>query len=174
LRISEILGLKWDDFNLDNETLQVYRRYKGRFQAKPKSPKSGEEIPFPPELYEILTAWRTHAQNFPNEEGWIFASAATGRPYWATNMQEDYLRPFGEAHGIVKFGWHTFRHTYKQYLEDCDVLPHVVQRLMRHASYRTTERYGGGLRIEKLRQAQQTMVVEMQSVKEARPKRRWA
>jgi transposase len=69
----------------------------------------------------------------------------------------------------------TFRHTYKQVLEDNHVNPAVIHRLMRHSSYKITERYGSGMMMDLLREGQTTVVGAMrpQPVAVVR-KRKWA
>ncbi len=174
LRISEILGLKKDDLNLDTGTLQVSRRIYRRNVDAPKSVKSGEPIPFPDELIDILNQWFKSSSYYPNFEGWIFASPRTGSPYSASSMQENYIRPFGRVNNIRKFGWHTFRHSYKQFLEDNGVSPEVVQRLMRHSDYRTTAGYGSGLVMDRLRSGQVVAVDAMHQPAVVSPRKRWA
>lgn len=174
LRISEILGLKKEDFDLDELLVTVRRRFSHGEVAPPKSKKSGEPVPFPEELYKILSAWLKSPNFYPTEEGWIFASPQTARPYASVSMWR-YLKPFGVKHGIVKFGWHSFRHSYKQYLEDSGVPAEVVQRLMRHARYQVTAGYGSGVKMDRLRDGQATGVAAMEKKPErVERKRKWA
>lgn len=42
-------------------------------------------------------------------------------------------------------GWHTFRHTYRSWLDDAGAPIGVQQKLMRHADITTTAKYGDAL-----------------------------
>jgi integrase len=174
LRISEILGLKEADFDLDKMLLQVHRRMFLRDVDGPKSKRSGDPIPFPEELYKILSAWLKSPNRYATPEGWLFASYVTGDPLYASELRRSYVKPWGEAHGIVKFGWHTFRHTYKQFLEDSGVNPVVIQRLMRHASYQVTAGYGSGVDLERLRDGQEKAAETRSRPQLVVKRKRWA
>lgn len=174
LRISEIVGLRKDDFDLDAATVTVRRRVYRKDVAGPKSLKSGEPVPFPEELYKILSGWMKSKEFYPNFEGWLFQSPVTGRPYSADGMQLRYLVPFGCRWGIRRFGWHTFRHSYKQFMRNKGVSLDVVKRLMRHSKIETTDQYGSGVNIENLREAQAEVVRAMNEVPVAVKKRKWA
>ena len=174
LRISEILGLQDQDFDLDKMELRVSRRLYLHDVDGPKSEKSGEPIPFPEELFQILSKWRKSPTFIPTPERWLFVSPATRMPWYASELRRSYLSPWGEAHGVAKFGWHTFRHTYKQFLEDAGVSPVVVQRLMRHSSYQITDGYGSGVDFDRLREAQTNVVEAKGRPRLVVQKRRWA
>lgn len=174
LRISEILGLQDEDFDLDGMQLQVSRRVCRHDIDSPKTQKSGEPIPFPEELFLVLSAWRRSSAFYATEQRWLFASPRTGMPWYASELRRSYLAPWGEAHGIEKFGWHTFRHTFKQWLEDNGTHPVVVQRLMRHSSYQTTAGYGSGVDFDRLRDAQRTVIEAKSRPQLVVPKKRWA
>ncbi len=42
-------------------------------------------------------------------------------------------------------GWHTFRHTYRSWLDDAGASIGVQQKLMRHSDISTTAKYGDAL-----------------------------
>lgn len=152
LRISEIRGLKEEDFNLNAHPIEltVHRRLFRREVGPPKSEASGEPVPVCEELYEILSAWIKSPLFCPNTEGWMFASPRTGIAYSSEGTQSKILAPWGRKHGVKRMGWHTFRHSFKQFLDDNDVRDSVIKRLMRHSSYIVTERYGSGKKMEQL------------------------
>ena len=81
----------------------------------------------------------------PNEEGWMFANETTGKPYYASTIQQDYLRPEGLRSGLGDgLVWHTFRHSYRALLDATGASLGVQQRLMRHADIGTTMNVYGG------------------------------
>ncbi len=85
---------------------------------------------------------------FTGDEDWIFASPFTGgrKPYLGRGVQQRYLRKLGEELGMKRFGWHTFRHTYRALLGDTKAPMDVQKELMRHSSIITTiDTYGQAL-----------------------------
>ena len=78
------------------------------------------------------------SQAYPTEEGWVFANPMTNRPYYPTEIQKRHLKPLGLKLGLGAIGWHTFRHTYRSWLDETGAPMKVQQELMRHASIQTT------------------------------------
>jgi integrase len=173
-RISEILGLKKEDFDLDSNLVTVRRRIYREEIAGPKSKKSGDPVPFDEELFRILSAWLKSPGNYPNFEGWLFCSPMTRRPYSADGMQLSHLRPFGLRHGIEKFGWHSFRHGFKDYLKEAETPLDEIKRLMRHSKIQTTDGYGSESSMETLRRRQAAAIALMERPAVEPKKRKWA
>ena len=69
---------------------------------------------------------------------WVFPSPITDRCFHASPIQQDYIRPAGEKLGVEGVGWHTFRHTYRAWLDAVGAPIGVQQKLMRHAHGSTT------------------------------------
>jgi integrase len=111
LRVSEIVGLKWRDFDFGQMTLLVQR---SRVHAKDgyvKTKYSRDRVPLDSELAEALLQHRR--QWFEAPDGWVFANPVTGRPYHQEEIQKRHIRKAGIAAGIgANIGWHTFRHSY--------------------------------------------------------------
>lgn len=139
LRVSEILGLKWEDVDLRGHLFQIRRSVVGRHEDQPKSEASEAEVPITPELASVLKGWRK-AERPVN--GWLFGSELTGRPFHRDSLQERHLGPAGRRAGISGLGWHSFRHTYRAMLRELGTPLEVQQYLMRHASITTTMQYG--------------------------------
>jgi integrase len=69
----------------------------------------------------------------PTPEGWLFANPATGRPYHQNEIQKKHLRKAGIAAGIGgDIDWHTFRHSYRSWLDETGAPLTVQKELMRH------------------------------------------
>jgi integrase len=83
-----------------------------------------------------LLAWSKECP--PTKEGWVFANPITSRPYFPTEIQKRHLKPLGIKLGLGPIGWHTFRHTYRSWLDETGAPMKVQQELMRHASIQTT------------------------------------
>ena len=136
LRVSEIAALKWDDFDFERRQLLVQRSIVNGRVDDVKTEYSHDYVPLHDSLVEVLLAWSSQA--YPTEEGWIFANPVTSRPYYPTEIQKRYLRPLGVKLGLGPIGWHTFRHTYRSWLDETGAPMKVQQELMRHASIQTT------------------------------------
>lgn len=72
-------------------------------------------------------------------EGWLFANPVTGKPYHQEEIQKRHIRKAGIAAEIGgDIGWHTFRHSYRSWLDETGAPLTVQKELMRHASIQTT------------------------------------
>ena len=85
LRVSEILVLKWSDFDFDNLSVRVTRAaVHGRVEGV-KTEYSEDELPLDEDFTRMLEDWRSRS---PKTEGnWVFPSHLTGRPYHASPIQ---------------------------------------------------------------------------------------
>ena len=116
LRVSEILGLQWSDFDLDRRVLLVQRCVVHGRVVDLNTQYSHDYVPLHQSLLNVLLDWKEKCP--PTDRGWFFASPLTGEPYYSTEIQERYLRPAGVRLGLGPIGWHTFRHTYRSWLDD--------------------------------------------------------
>ena len=137
MRISEILALRWMDIDFERRVIVVRRSVVSKYVTDAtKSDESADDIPLDHSLIRELQRWKSHCVQTPEE--WLFANLDTGRPFHASPLQQDHIRPAGRALGIVGLGWHTFRHTYRTMIDDLGTPTGVQQKLMRHADVRTT------------------------------------
>jgi integrase len=137
LRVSEIVGLKWGDFRFDDLTLLVQRSVVHGRVGDVKTEYSRDTIPLDSALVEALLNHRELCLSTP--EGWLFANPATGKPYHQEEIQKNHIRKAGIAAGIgTGIGWHTFRHSYRSWLDETGAPLSVQKELMRHASIQTT------------------------------------
>jgi integrase len=145
LRVSEALGLKWEDVDWQSQVVTIRRSaYRGSIDDT-KTPASKAKLPMHPLLGELLSAWKMKC-----EFEWIFANPATGMPYQSPSMQQRRIRPAGEAIGIEGLGFHSLRHSYRSWLDSAGIAPGVTKDLMRHAAISTTFNvYGRALSPEK-------------------------
>jgi len=151
LRVSELLALQWLDVDFGRQTLTVSRGIvEGRVGAL-KTECSQDELPLHPNVAEMLRRWKEVAPL--SAEGWIFANRLTQKPYDPCSIRKRHLKPIGEELGIVNFGWHTFRHTYRSWLDATGAPVGVQQKLMRHAQVSTTMNIYGNALLESKREA---------------------
>lgn len=151
LRICEVLGLKWEDFDLASEqkTLTIRRSAVDGAVGDVKTEASRDEIPLSENFVSLLMRWKRVAP--PSEEGWVFPSDRTGRPFHAGILLRNYLVPLAPKIGVSRLGWHTFRHTFRSWLDSVGTAVGVQQKMMRHADVATTMNiYGKGMMDSKL------------------------
>ena len=102
LRLSEMLGLQWNDFDWKAKTVTIQRSaYRGSVDET-KTAASRATVPVPDELATRLLAWREKVREEAEgeETEWVFANPATGVPYQGPSIQQRWVRPAGEAIGI--------------------------------------------------------------------------
>ncbi|MFR4532744.1 MAG: tyrosine-type recombinase/integrase [Thomasclavelia ramosa] len=138
LRVSEVLALKKEDFDLENNRLTVQRRleYAGlkrkdiylTEKLKTKSSKSTVEISN--QLTQYMKKWfdyNPYDLVICDVEGKVITPAAF----------QDRIRKVSKELGI-NFHYHMLRHTYTTELMMADINPIVVRDLLRHSKVNTT------------------------------------
>jgi len=135
LRISEVLGLQWSDFDWPRQHVGVQRSWvEGRANST-KTETSEAWMPVDPLLAQALLE---HRRRTTSESQWVFASPRTGKPYNPWTAARRWLVPAGEKAGVERIGWHAFRHGYSTLLNELGTDAKVQQALLRHADIRTT------------------------------------
>jgi integrase len=140
LRVSELLGLKWGDFDFERREIILSRGVVRQHIGLMKTEASRKPLPLDSAIAEVLTGWR-HRSSFNQADDWVFASPEMNgtQPYWPTSAMERHIRPAASRAGITKrIGWHVFRHSYATLLKYHGADVKVVQELLRHANSRTT------------------------------------
>jgi integrase len=138
LRISEALALRWSDVDWLGSKLNVRRGIVNQRVADVKTEGSAKTLILAPEMLERLKA-RKLDTDFGDPEHWVFASPIRlGRlPYSYTGVCVA-IQTAATAAKIGRIGTHTFRHTYRSWLDAVGTSVAVQQKLMRHSDIRTT------------------------------------
>jgi integrase len=145
LRISECLGLQWEDVDFTAQVIQVRRTWTAGKVGLPKSKASQAAVPLHPVLAGHMSAWH-RATPYAEDGDWVFPSfKLKGRKPRVGNMLvEDHLRPAAVAAGVLKegervrWGFHNLRHSLANFLVGQGTDPKTVQTLLRHADVATT------------------------------------
>jgi len=159
LRVSEIVALQWRDFDFLGRTLLIQRSVVHGRVGDVKTEYSRDSVPLDTAVVEVLMLHKERACSTP--EGWLFANPVTKKPYHQEEIQKKHIRKAGVAVGIGgDIGWHTFRHSYRSWLDETGAPLTVQKELMRHASIQTTMNIYGKAMTDSKRQAH-SKVVEM-------------
>lgn len=141
LRLSEMLGLQWGDFDFTKGSVTIQRNaYRGTIEeTKTKSSKA--ILPLSSELAALLLVWReslAKEREDEKESPWVFPNPATGLPYLGPSIQQRWLRPAGESIGVKGLGFHSLRHSHKVWLDSLGTPMGVMKDLLRHSAISTT------------------------------------
>lgn len=158
LRISECLALKWCDVDWLQGKLRVERAIVHQRVDTVKTVYSQKKMPMDAEMLEVFKAWRQQTE-FSQNEDWIFASPVQlGRlpisyPWiWRT------LQRAAKKAGIGRLPTHSFRHSYRSWLDAVGTTVAVQQKLMRHSDIRTTMNIYGDVVTDEMAQAHSKVV----------------
>ncbi len=138
LRISEVLGLQWGDFDWEKHQVQIRRSWVYAHVGEPKTENSKRPMPLDLALEKLLGDYRHRLPPALQESAWVFPSKRTGMPSHPWSAQRRWLLRAGEKAGVGRLGWHAFRHTYSTLLNEYGTDVKVQQELLRHADIRTT------------------------------------
>jgi integrase len=147
LRRAEVLGLRWDDVDLDAERLQVtqtLQRVEGSLQLlPPKTRHCRRTVPLPPPCVEALRQHRArqdreHLALGPawTDSGLVFTTTI-GTPIEPDNLRRSWDK-VREATGDPQARFHDLRHTCVSLLLDAGSPPHVVREIVGHSAIDVT------------------------------------
>jgi integrase len=153
LRISEALALQWGDVDWLNGFIRVERGIVEQNVDDVKTDESRRSLAIANELLDRLKVWKQTTQFSANSD-LIFASPLKlgGLPYSYTGFWRELDRA-GKKCGVGHIGTHTFRHSYRMWIDAVGTPIGVQQKLMRHADIRTTMNIYGDATSADMREA---------------------
>lgn len=137
LRVSEVMGLKWGDFDFNEKTVTISRVFThGEVKEMAKTAASEATLPVSDTVLRALPKAGA-------SDAWVFPSPVTDNPYTPSFILTKILKPAAAALGLPKIRWHTFRHSYRAWIGSGPANLSQQKDLMRHADISTTMGYGG-------------------------------
>lgn len=137
MRINEVLGLRVEDLDFENELIHVTKSaYKGTL-GSPKSAASAADIPLSATLAKALQRHLKSEHYRENPFGVLFANRNL-RPQSDNKLRERYLRPLLKSLGMKNVGFHAIRHGVASELINSGAPITVVRDQMRHSDVRVT------------------------------------
>jgi len=150
LRISELIGLRWEDVHQDSITID--ERYCRGDWGAPKSDSSNATIGV--DLRVIQRIHRLKLLTVEVKAGrairrykvvkWdgpghlVFQSVKAGRPMRDNNILTRFIKPAGRKLGVGFVNWRCFRTSHATWLVQAGADPKSVQGQMRHSRIATT------------------------------------
>jgi integrase len=153
-REGELLGLQWTDFDFEKGTVALLRslqRIKRKEEKKShlellptKTEDSDRSLWLPPIVLEKILAHRARQEEERRlagsewrETGMVFTTRI-GTMLDARNMLREYYRLRDQAH-LPKIRFHDLRHSAATILKMAGIPDQAIQKLLGHASVRTTQ-----------------------------------
>lgn len=131
LRLSELKGLRWEDF--DGDSVLIQRAVWQGQVSDTKTLASKAYVPVVPQLIEALEEHK--ARN--SGTGYVF-HGGTGNPLRMENLFRDQMtKPLSEAK-VDWRGWHPFRYGVATTLRSLGVDMKLIQQILRHSDQRVT------------------------------------
>lgn len=148
MRRGEVLGLRWQDIDLDSQMIHVrqqIQRVRGDLHIGPVKTRAGSrDLPLLGLARNALTrrrdrqeADRANLGSAWADTGLVFTTR-TGRPVEPRNLVRSFIR-ICEDNGIRKIRLHAIRHTTASLLKDLGVPARDAQIILGHAHVSTTQ-----------------------------------
>ncbi len=133
LRVGEVTGLQWQDFDATDSTLTVRRQWSrfGEYE-EPKTNAGRRRIPLPDDLRELLIERKLRTTQ-THETDPIFASS-NGTPLDHRNVAQRGFDTARKRAGIEGVSFHDLRHAAASRLINAGLSPVAVAAVLGHAS----------------------------------------
>jgi len=163
LRSCECLGLKWEDINWLESTVDLKRSIVKQKEGPCKTKKSKRPMHIPSRVLAVLQQWRQLSE-YTEATAWVFASAYHhGKLPLAQFTVRKAYQEAGRKAGIELqedeiLGTHSLRHSFSAWLDAVGTKPRVQKELMRHSKADMTFETYGGVVTDEEREAQDKVI----------------
>lgn len=148
LRIGELMGLKWEHVDFENNTIKIeqvnqYLPGEGTFTKDPKTETSKRLIAMPKEIMDLLREYKKE-QNIERlkkgsmwiDTGYVFTQW-NGQPMYPYTFTK-WFPKFLEKHGLRRITFHQLRHTSATLLINAGENVRTVSARLGHSNTSTT------------------------------------
>lgn len=149
MRLGEIMGLKWDDIDMDKRTVDIkrnrlYRPNKGVYVDTPKSGRSIRILTIPQGAIDLLKALQRDQRKMRiklgskwiDTEGYVFHGRMGGAMF--PNKPSLWWHDFQDQNGVRRITFHQLRHTHASLLAFMDIDKMKISARLGHANLSTT------------------------------------
>jgi len=150
LRVSELIGLRWEDIH--EQSITIDERFCRGDWGEPKSDASNTTIPVNAKVIERIDALRTltvevkagravrryRVVKADSPGDLVFQSVKGGQPMRDNNILVRHIKPAARRLGIPWVNWQVLRRSYATWLRMVGTDPRDRQSLMRHSRFTTT------------------------------------
>ena len=138
LRCGEVLGLRWQDIDFDNNVIRIRQalnlvNYKATI-GKLKTKASRRDLPMMPYIKEALTAHLETSEMCADD---LVFHASTGNPLYPNVIAKTFKKLACRA-GVPPISIHEARHTTATLLAQAWASPKEAQVILGHTSIETT------------------------------------
>lgn len=145
MRLGELLALQWSDLNWEAHRITVQRAWSAVENNVydldiPKTDTSQRIVPWPPDIDEILMAWRQRQaeeyQKWSHEPMFLFTGA--NGVVLTVNNAEHRLKKVCLRIGVPYIGFHGLRRTFASWMAESNIPLTVLRDILGHADSSTT------------------------------------
>jgi integrase len=136
LRKSELRGVRWTDWDEQNQTLSIERAVWRTKVGPTKTASSENTIPVLPLLRDLLIKRRERIK--PNPSAYIFAGKRKGAPLNLHNLESRIIRVALKESTVKWSGFHGFRRGLASNLFGLGINPKVIAAILRHSDVSMT------------------------------------
>ena len=146
LRRGELLGLRWEDLDLERGVLRVRRSLTpdGKSYNQPKSAKGRRSVQLTTGAVEAPERHKMKQDrekpclgSLWQEQGLVFPSSI-GTPFNPSNLLNRSFKPLLRRAGLPKIRFHDLRHTFATLMFSNGEHPKIVQEILGHAQITLT------------------------------------
>ncbi len=138
MRRGEVMGLKWEDLDLERSTATVRRTIDNTGRIGTPKDHQVRTITTPEWLRLTLIDW--WRQEGSPQKGWVFHTK-TGNHLEGGNMYRRIFQPALERAGLEGMTFHGLRHSFATLMLDAGAVPLTISHLLGHADPETTHRF---------------------------------
>jgi integrase len=118
LRVGEIMGLRWDDVDLELRTLDVRRQLQrnrdgsGGYSFPPPKRGSARKLDIPAPVVAAIESYRDRLKREGIIPAGLLFTTKTGKPFDPDLLTKRYLRPLLDKAGLPLVSFHDLRHSF--------------------------------------------------------------